>query len=163
MKTVELTEAERKEIIRLHKVTGTRMLADRLKAIVLLDEGLSCKEVGRILLLDDDTIRTYRKKYNSGGLYELTDNKYRGKPIQLTQVQLFELDDHLQEYTYQTCKGIRELIKDWFWVDYTASGVRELLLRMGFTYKKPKCVPGMPISLIPCHVFRSKPCHFPWS
>ena len=21
----------------------------------------------------------------------------------------------------------------------------------------------MPISLIPCHVFRSKPCHFPWS
>ena len=21
----------------------------------------------------------------------------------------------------------------------------------------------VPISLIPCHVFRSKPCHFPWS
>ena len=21
----------------------------------------------------------------------------------------------------------------------------------------------LPISLIPCHVFRSKPCHFPWS
>lgn len=142
MKTVELTNAEREEIIRLHKATGTRIWADRLKAILLLDKGMSCDEVGKILLLDDDTIRTYRKKYNSGGLLELTDYRYRGKPIKLTQAQLTELDDHLQEYVYPTCKEIRVLIKGWFLVNYTESGVRELLLRMGYTYKKPKCVPG---------------------
>ena len=27
----------------------------------------------------------------------------------------------------------------------------------------PNTVIHLPISLIPCHVFRSKPCHFPWS
>ena len=142
MKTVKLTKEERTEIKRLHKATGTRMWADRLKAILMLDRGMDFKEIGELLLLHGDTIRTYLEKYESGGLYELTDNKYQGKPIQLTESQLSELDEHLQEYTYQTCKGIRELIKDWFLVDYTVSGVRELVLRLGFTHKKPKCSPG---------------------
>jgi len=33
-------------------------LARRANALVLLDRGMSCEEVGRVLLIDDDTIRT---------------------------------------------------------------------------------------------------------
>jgi hypothetical protein len=37
----------------------THRLARRANALVFLEDGLSCEQVGRLLLLDDDTIRRW--------------------------------------------------------------------------------------------------------
>ena len=43
-------------------------LARRANALVLLDDGLSCEQVARVLLLDDDTIRRWHGgRYAEGG------------------------------------------------------------------------------------------------
>ena len=56
-----LTPKERKKIKQLHRKCTVRRHADKLKALLMLDKGFSCKEVGELLLLDDDTIRQYRR------------------------------------------------------------------------------------------------------
>lgn len=74
-----LTFGQKAEIISLHRQCKERRFADRLKAILLLDKGLSCGQIGEILLQDDDTIRNYKKKYLSEGANPLlSDNKKEG-------------------------------------------------------------------------------------
>ena len=38
-------------------------LARRANALVLLDDGMSCEAIAKVLLLDDDTIRTWYRLY----------------------------------------------------------------------------------------------------
>ncbi len=38
-------------------------VARRANAVLLLDDGVSCAEVARVLYLDDDTVRTWFKRY----------------------------------------------------------------------------------------------------
>ena len=45
----------------------THRLARRANALVLLDDGLSCEQVARVLLLDDDTIRRWHGAFAEGG------------------------------------------------------------------------------------------------
>ncbi len=40
-----------------------RGVACRANAILLLDDGLSCADVAKVLYLDDDTVRTWFKRY----------------------------------------------------------------------------------------------------
>jgi len=54
-------------------------LARRVNALVLLDLGMSCQEVGGVLLLDDDTIRTWHRLFLRDGVdglagLNVTDN-----------------------------------------------------------------------------------------
>jgi hypothetical protein len=43
-------------------------LGRRANALVLLDDGMSCGEVARVLLLDDDTVRTWYRLYQEEGI-----------------------------------------------------------------------------------------------
>jgi Winged helix-turn helix len=49
-------------------------LARRANALVLLDDGMSCGDVARVLLLDDDTVRTCYRLYQEDGIEELSLN-----------------------------------------------------------------------------------------
>ena len=74
--TLNLTQQQRDQIKQLHRSCKQRKHADKLKEILMLDNGFSCVDVGKILLLDDDTIRTYRNIYlNQGAESLLNDNK----------------------------------------------------------------------------------------
>ena len=52
-----LTNRQRKELIQLHRGEQNRRFADRIKAVLLLDDGYSHLQVAQIFLLDDQTIR----------------------------------------------------------------------------------------------------------
>ena len=60
----------------------------------------------------------------------------------LTENQITELDAHLSDEVYLTSKEISAYILVEYDVEYTIKGVTNLLHRMGFSYKKPKHVPG---------------------
>ena len=47
-------------------------VARRANAILLLDDGWNCAKVAEALYLDDDTVRTWFKRYQAGGLDEMT-------------------------------------------------------------------------------------------
>lgn len=139
--TVKLSEKEKTKIKRLHRSCKQRKHADKLKAILLLDKGLSCVEVGEILLLDDDTIRTYRNRYlNQGSEALLTDNN-KGRTSFLDAKQSKALEHHITENTYMDSKGIVAWIEKEFQISYSCSGIYQLLKRLGFVYKKPVLTP----------------------
>ena len=54
----------------------------RANAIVLLDDGWSCRDVAAALLLDDDTVRNWRKLFEQRGIEGLTSFGLRIPDIQ---------------------------------------------------------------------------------
>ena len=71
----------------------------------------------------------------------MTDN-YNGRSSYLSDDQRDKLDKELGSRVYPTTKSIISFIKDRFGVKYTVNGVTSLLHDLGFSYKKPKGVPG---------------------
>ena len=47
----------------IRRPTERHGLARRANAILLLDDGLRCEEVARVLYLDDDTVRGWRDRF----------------------------------------------------------------------------------------------------
>ena len=60
-----LSTTERAELIELAR-NGLveHRLARRANALALLDQGMSCSDVGAALFLDDDTVRTWFRLYS---------------------------------------------------------------------------------------------------
>jgi transposase len=138
---LKLTQQEREQIKQLHRNCQKRRYADKLKALLLLDKGFSCVEVGEMLLLDDDTIRKYREQYLSFGAESLLQDNNKGGFSYLDSKQLALLNKELERNTYADSKGIIVWISTNFNITYTPSGITALLNRMGFVYKKPILVP----------------------
>ena len=68
-----LGEADRRALIALVRDgSSLERVTRRANALVLLDDGLSCQEVARVLLFDDDTIRGWYELFEQGGLESLT-------------------------------------------------------------------------------------------
>src|SRR5437660_12286278 len=66
-------------------------LTRRANALLLLDDGMSCAAVAKVLYLDDDTVRYWHKMYGEKGLDWLADFGYRGRACELTAMQQVDL------------------------------------------------------------------------
>jgi transposase len=139
--TIKLSQEEKIQIKQLHSSCKQRKHADKLKAILLLNDGFSCVEVGKIILLDDDTIRTYRKIYLNQGAEVLLSDNNNGTKAFLYSEQLEALEKHLNQNVYMNSKGIVAWIEKEFRISYSVSGINALLKRLGFVYKKPVLIP----------------------
>jgi len=137
-----LTDRQIAKLKTLHRSLRKRQLADRVKAVVLLGSGWSVAQVAQALLVDEATVRHWREKYQRGGENELLTLLYCGKAPSLTVEQQKELAKHLDKNTYLDSADIRRHIEKTYGVKYSPTGVKELLHRLGFVYKKPKHRPG---------------------
>ncbi|MFN3245527.1 MAG: transposase, partial [Leptonema sp. (in: bacteria)] len=131
MKANFLTEEQKDIIKKQHRAIKNKKIADRLKAILLLNDGYTYEQVAHILLLDETTIRNYIKRYREKGIEGLIEDNYQGKIPFLNEEQIQELDEHLSQKVYTTIKEIREYIKKRFGIYYSLEGVRKLLHKMG--------------------------------
>ncbi len=136
-----LTQKEQEKIKQLHRGCSERKFADKLKSLLLLDNGFSCIEVGKILLLDDDSIRRYRTQYLNQGAESMLSDNNNGTSSRLNECQINELETHLEKNTYSNTKGIIVWIKNSFKITYSTNGINSLLKRLGFVYKKPVLTP----------------------
>ena len=117
-------------------------VARRANAILLLDKGWSCAAVAEALYLDDDTIRTWLKRYRLGGLDELTLFDWHGRSGHLSREQEAELASHLSERLYRHTGEVAAHIKASYGVTYSHSGAIKLMHRLGFEYKRPESLPA---------------------
>jgi hypothetical protein len=61
-----LESESRRDLIELARDGSTaHRLGRRANALVLLDDGMSCSAVAKVLFLDDDTVRTWYQLYQS--------------------------------------------------------------------------------------------------
>lgn len=125
-----------------HKETREKRLADRIKAVLCLNYGLPYSEICRLLLLDETTIRRHVEKFQTQGIEGLLECRFTGGKSRLTSIQENELKNFLKENTKRTAMEIVFHIQKTYGVKFTVIGATKLLHRLGFSYKKPKIIPG---------------------
>lgn len=137
-----LKRDQRKELLEELKIERARKYADRIRVILLLDDGETYKDIAKFLFLDEGTIANYRKRYKNGGIEELINDYYTGKRSALKEIEQKVLINDLQSKIFPTTKSVIAHIKKKFGVKYSRGGVTELLHRLGFSFKKATPVPG---------------------
>jgi len=60
----------------------------RINAVILLGTGWTVKQVAEALLLDEDTLSNYIKKYKEGGFSNLLKTLHQGSKPLLNQAQI---------------------------------------------------------------------------
>lgn len=118
--------------------------AYKINAVILLGTGWPLKKVKNALLLDDETLRSYVGKYRDGGIESLLETNHKGRDCFLTKSQEETLRLELEETIHLTTQSVIKFVNEQFGIQYSASGMRDYLHRLGYEYKKPKLVPGNP-------------------
>ena len=137
-----LTDDQVRDLKFAHKQTRDKRLADRIKAVYMLHLGFTYEQIKEALFLDEVTVRRYQKQFKEKGIDGLLEYRYTGGKTRLTTQQEKELRDYLQEHTLRTAKEIVSHVHTTYQKEFTVIGATKLLHRLGFTYKKPKVIPG---------------------
>jgi transposase len=107
-----------------------------------LDKGFSYAQIAELLFLDDSTLRRNYEIYIERGIEGLLHFDYKGGLSYLSNDEMKELDMHLQANMYRTAKEIGYYIETKYGIRYSVEGVRDLLGRLNFVFKKTKHLPG---------------------
>lgn len=144
MTQIKLSEKERFELKILHKLNRKdQRKSDHIKAILLLDDGYPCNEVATILLLDEDTITSIKKKFiNRVTMVNWLETGIISYEGILTKEQELIVKKYVRSTIITNSAQLADFIQRTFAIDYSESGVIALLHRLGFVYKKLKVVPG---------------------
>jgi len=134
-----LTHQERETLKARHKVERDKRVCDRIKAVLLSDEGWSYRQIAHVLLLSEDAVQ---KHINDFQLLKKLHTENGGSASRLSASQAADIEKHLREHTYLHAKDIVAYVKATYGVEYTVAGMTNWLTEHGFSYKKPAVVPG---------------------
>ena len=137
-----LDSESRRDLIELARDgSAAHRLARRANALVLLDKGMSCQSVADVLLLDNDTIRTWYRLFQEDGIEGLASFGHEGGICRLT----LEQQDKLQAWIAVTLPRTTREVGAWIardcGIEYqTRSGLIALLHRLGMEHRKPTAI-----------------------
>ncbi|MCA1606260.1 MAG: IS630 family transposase [Acidobacteria bacterium] len=143
-----LSEDDYGEACRRYKDKRTKLPErQRYHALILVTQGYSYREVGRILLVDEESVSGWVTLYRAHGLDGLKNHALWGGEHQqrfLNAEQLEELQRRLgaeampgtKSGSGWTAKAIRKFVRDGYSVSYSKSGVRKLLCEIGWSYQR---------------------------
>lgn len=137
-----LDDESRRDLIELARDgLAANRLSRRANALVLLDDGMSCAAVAKVLLLDDDTVRTWRRLYEEDGIDGLASFGYEGSACRLNDEQQARLITWITETVPRSTRAIGAWIATEFGIEYQSrSGLIALLHRIGMEHRKPKAI-----------------------
>jgi transposase len=116
--------------------------SDRIRTILLLDQGKSYEEIAEFLFINRRTAERYKKSYSEGGIESLLNIKFSGGLGYLNVEEQEELKVDLSSKVYRTLKEIQSYISKNYKVHYSLRGLGLFLKKLGFVYKKPVLIPG---------------------
>ena len=137
-----LSKKQREELLEELSLERQRRYAERIKTILLCDEGKKQKDIAEYLFLDEATVANYKNRYKKGGIEGLLVDNYSPKMSFLTKNQENRLKKELRRKIYHSSKEVLFYIEKEFKIEYSVAGVTALLHRLGFSYKKATAVPG---------------------
>ena len=139
---IQLSMTDKSHLQLLRKINKDKRLYIKVTTLLMLDEGYTPAVIGRILGIDGSTVERYERDFSRFPLEEFLRAKYVGKAPSLSKEQLAQLELQLNEYVYLSIAEIKQYIFYTFGVEYKKEGIRDLLKRMGFRYKKTRTVPA---------------------
>lgn len=134
--SLELDTNLRKKIEKRRREERDARLWRRLSAILWLADGETAAEVANRVGVTSRQIRKWLKLFRTQGLDGLCQLHYQGRIPQLDQAQVAELKTAIAKGQFHTARHIADWINQHFQVQYTESGVKELLKRIGVSYHK---------------------------
>lgn len=137
-----LTAKEINILAEAHRAAQQKRQADRIKTMLLLNEGYDYGTIAHILRLDDSTIRRYYQEYQTGGIDGLLEDQYHGSDAFLTKEQRKQLAAYLDEQVRPNAAAVCAYVKKEFQITYSIEGMTHLLHELGFSYKKTRHIPG---------------------
>jgi len=136
MKPIILSEEERKRIEKQRQETHDKRIFARLSAVVWVADGRSRQDVAKLLHISFRQLRSWLCTYRNKGLAALCLFHYQGDPGKLTSGQVQVLKDEVAKGLFRNSRQIIHRVDVTFGVQYSASGIKELLRRIGVTYHK---------------------------
>jgi len=113
----------------------------RANALVLLDDGWSCQQVAKALLLDDDTIRGWRKRFEQDGIAGVSRFEGGGSASFMSAAQEDALKAWVTTTLPRTTREIGAWIAREFGIVYESrGGLIAMLHRLGLEYHKPEVI-----------------------
>jgi transposase len=135
-----LETTERSVLLARHRRERDRRVADRIKAVLLRDDGLSYSEIAKVLFLTDEGIRQQVEDYLKENGKLAPENG--GSLARLSEEEAQKLEAHLNEKLYVRTCDIVEYVFTTFGVHYSVRGMTKWLKQHGFTYHKPTGMPA---------------------
>jgi transposase len=135
-----LAVAEREALLARHWLERDGRVKDRIKAVLLRDNGLTYNEIARVLFLSEEGVRKQIDDYLSRNAKLKPENG--GSSERLSAEQASKLEAHLEETLYLRTCDIVEYVKKTFGIDYSVGGLTKWLHQHGFSYHKPVGVPA---------------------
>jgi transposase len=126
----------------VRRPTERHGIARRANAMLLLDDGLRCEDVARVLYLDDDTIRGWRDRYRREGARALAVFGWKGGQRRLLPAEEAALVATLDAEFFPTTAAVIAHVARAFGARFSKSGAIKLLHRLGFEWLKPKGLPA---------------------
>ena len=99
--------------------SAAHRLARRVNALVLLDQGMSCEAIARVLLLDDDTVRAWHCRYEEDGIEGLASFGDEGSACRLSDEQ----QDKLKAWITATLPRTTREVGAWIEIEWGACKV----------------------------------------
>ena len=134
-----LNTSERGQLITQHRKEKDRRTGDRIKAILMADNGWSFKDIAKALLLDQETISRHVKEYVESKKLSISTG---GSESKLSFEQSVEIVKYLEEVTHLKVSKICIYVQEKYAITYTVNGMTNWLKSNGFSYKKPKGTPA---------------------
>jgi transposase len=136
-----LSRNQRDELERRYKQTRERRISERMQAILLLDAGHNREQTARILQVSPKTITRWVRIFVHAGLETLCTLPEGNTDAALTAEQQAQFRVWL-DAAVRTTKEAIAWVATTFAVDYSESGMRKLLQRLEYRYKKPAVIPA---------------------
>jgi transposase len=136
VKPIVLTAEQRKEIARRRKDTRERRIYQRLTVVLAIAAGKTRAEVADLLGVSLTQLSEWLRVFRHQGLDALCETHYQGDPGKLTPDQVAQLKATVSTGCFRNSDQIRHWIAATFGRNYSSSGVKDLLKRIGVTYHK---------------------------
>jgi transposase len=136
MKTIPLTPQQRKDISERRRQAQDRRIYQRLSAVLWSDDGRTREEIAELVGVSTRQVGQGLRIFRNKGLDELGTLHYQGDPGRLGPAQVKRLKQEIETGVFPNADQIRTWIETIFGVTSSASGVKDLLRRIGASFHK---------------------------
>ena len=136
-----LSPAIRASLLKQHRCERDGRIKDRLKVVLLRDDGWSYASIAEALFLSEEGVRQQMKDYEESRGEKLAPEN-GGSESFLNEEQTKELSAHIEDHLYSKASDICNYVHVSFGICYSVRGMTDWLKRQGFTFHKPCGVPA---------------------
>jgi transposase len=136
MKPITLPTELRKEIERRRKESLDRRVYQRLTAVLAVAAGKTREDVAALLGVSLSQLGEWLRVFRNEGPEALCEIHNKGDPGNLTANQIAQLKSQVSTGCFRSSDQIRHWVESAFGVRYSATGIKDLLKRIGVSYHK---------------------------